>query len=30
MSEVTLEERGAALENQFYDKENREKIAAMK
>ncbi len=30
MSEVTLEERGRALENQFYDKENREKLAAMK
>ena len=30
MSEVTLEERGRALENQFYDKQNHEKIAAMK
>jgi len=30
VSEVTLEERGRALENQFYDKENREKLAAMK
>ena len=30
MSEVTLEERGRALENQFYDKENQEKLAAMK
>ena len=30
MSEVTLEERGRALENQFYEKENREKLAAMK
>ncbi|HEY3802717.1 MAG TPA: hypothetical protein VGL61_08905 [Kofleriaceae bacterium] len=30
MSEVTLEERGRALENQFYDKENNDKIAAMK
>ena len=30
VSEVTLEERGRALENQFYEKENREKLAAMK
>lgn len=30
MSEVTLEERGRALENQFYEKENHEKLAAMK
>ncbi|TMQ26003.1 MAG: TerB family tellurite resistance protein [Deltaproteobacteria bacterium] len=30
MSEVTLEERGRALENQFYEKENQEKLAAMK
>ena len=30
MSEVTLEERGRALENQFYDKENKEKLAALK
>ena len=30
MSEVTLEERGRALENQFYEKENAEKLAAMK
>ena len=30
MSEVTLEERGRALENQFYEKENKEKLAAMK
>lgn len=30
MSEVTLEERGRALENQFYDKENQAKLAAMK
>ena len=30
MSEVTLEERGRALENQFYDKENHDKLAAMK
>ena len=30
MSEVTLEERGRALEDQFYDKQNHEKIAAMK
>jgi|HubBroStandDraft_6_1064221.scaffolds.fasta_scaffold51417_3 hypothetical protein len=30
MSEVTLEERGRALENQFYDKQNQDKIAAMK
>ena len=30
MSEVTLEERGRALENQFYEKQNQDKIAAMK
>ena len=30
MSEVTLEERGRALENQFYEKEDNAKIAAMK
>jgi hypothetical protein len=30
VSEVTLEERGRALENQFYEKENQEKLAAMK
>jgi len=30
VSEVTLEERGRALENQFYEKENRDKLAAMK
>lgn len=30
MSDVTLEERGKALENQFYDKENHAKLAAMK
>lgn len=30
MSEVTLEERGHALENQFYDKENQVKLAALK
>ncbi|HMG57061.1 MAG TPA: hypothetical protein VK601_26360 [Kofleriaceae bacterium] len=30
MSELTLEERGRALENQFYEKENQEKLAAMK
>jgi hypothetical protein len=30
MSEVTLEERGRALENQFYEKENKEKLSAMK
>jgi hypothetical protein len=30
VSEVTLEERGRALENQFYEKEDQEKIAAMK
>ncbi len=30
MSEVTLEDRGRALENQFYEKENKEKLAAMK
>ncbi|MBV8756009.1 MAG: TerB family tellurite resistance protein [Deltaproteobacteria bacterium] len=27
---MTLEERGRALENQFYEKENAEKLAAMK
>jgi hypothetical protein len=30
VSDVTLEERGRALENQFYDKENKDKLAAMK
>lgn len=30
MSEVTLEDRGRALENQFYEKENAQKLAAMK
>ena len=30
MSEVTLEDRGRALENQFYEKENQQKLAAMK
>lgn len=30
MSEVTLEERGRALENQFYEKQDKEKLAAMK
>ncbi len=30
MSEVTLEDRGRALENQFYDKENADKLTAMK
>lgn len=30
MSEVTLQDRERALENQFYDKENKEKLAAMK
>ena len=30
VSEVTLEERGRALENQFFEKENKEKLAAMK
>ena len=30
MSEVTLEDRGRALENQFYEKENKIKLAAMK
>ena len=30
MSEVTLEERGRALENQFYEKENAEKLSAIK
>jgi hypothetical protein len=29
-TEVTLEERGRALEDQFYEKENAEKLAAMK
>lgn len=30
MSELTLEDRARALENQFYEKENKEKLAAMK
>jgi hypothetical protein len=30
VSEVTLEERGRALENQFYEKQDKEKLAAMK
>lgn len=30
MSDQTLEERGKALENQFYDKESAQKLAAMK
>jgi hypothetical protein len=30
VSDHTLEERGRALENQFFDKENKAKIAAMK
>ena len=30
MSDNTLEERGRALENQFFDKENKDKLAAMK
>jgi hypothetical protein len=30
VSEVTLEDRERALENQFFDKENKEKLAAMK
>ena len=30
MSEVSLEERGRALENQFYEKENKEKLASLK
>jgi hypothetical protein len=30
VSEVTLEERARALENQFYEKENKEKLAALK
>jgi hypothetical protein len=30
VSEVTLEERGRALENQFYEKQNTEKLASMK
>lgn len=29
-TEVTLEERGRALEDQFYEKENAEKLSAMK
>jgi hypothetical protein len=30
MAEVTLEERGKALEDQFYEKENKDKLAQMK
>lgn len=30
MSQVTLEERGRALEDQFYEKENQQKLTAMK
>ncbi len=30
VAEVTLEERGRALEDQFFEKENTEKLAAMK
>jgi len=30
VSDVTLEERGRALENQFYEKENQEKLTTMK
>ncbi|HEX7842104.1 MAG TPA: hypothetical protein VF469_31750 [Kofleriaceae bacterium] len=30
MSELTLQDRERALENQFYEKENQEKLAAMK
>jgi len=30
VSEVTLEQRGRALENQFYEKENQEKLTTMK
>ena len=30
MSEVSLEDRGRALENQFFDKDNQQKLAAMK
>lgn len=30
MSEVTLEERGRALEDQFYEKENAEKLSVLK
>lgn len=30
MSEVTLEERGRALENQFFEKQDKERLAAMK
>lgn len=30
MSETTLEDRGRALENQFFDKDNQQKLAAMK
>ena len=30
MSDVTLEERGRALENQFYEKENAEKLVVLK
>ena len=30
MAEVTLEERGKALEDQFYEKDNQQKLAALK
>jgi len=30
MAEVTLEERGKALEDQFFEKENQQKLSAMK
>ena len=30
MSEVTLEDRGRALENQFFEKDDQQKLAAMK
>jgi len=30
VAEVTLEERGRALEDQFFEKENKQKLAAMK
>jgi len=30
VSETTLEDRGRALENQFFDKDNQQKLAAMK
>ena len=30
MAEVTLEDRGRALEDQFFEKENQQKLAQMK